>query len=480
MSLIPFPENEEDRLQALFEYQVLDTQSEPILDNLTAIAAHICKTPIALISLVDTNRQWFKSKFGLEATETTRDVAFCAHAICQPQEVLIVPDARKDKRFNDNPLVISEPNVTFYIGVPLVTPDGFAIGTLCAIDNKPRNISLEQIQSLQALSLQVISQLEERINLIQLKQTIVRNQLIEQNLRYTNKQLTDTLGNFQKNQIQLIQSEKMLSLGEMVGGIAHEINNPVNFIHANLKYVNNYVCDLLDLLSLYQKEYPNSSSEIKNKSKAIDTDFLTEDLPNVLSSMNLGTKRIKDLVLSLRNFARLDEAQTKTVDIHEGIDNTLLMLRHRLDTTLKQFTIKIIREYGQLPKIKCYAAQINQVFLSIISNAIDALEEKFNSQKHELESEKNILSPTIRIVTNISRENFLLIKIADNGIGISPKTQSRIFDPFFTTKPIGKGQGLGLSISYQIIANNHKGNLKYRTKPGQGTEFWVEIPIKDN
>ena len=194
MNLPPLPENEEDRLQALIQYQVLDTQEEAAFDNLTALAAKICHTPIALISLVDKNRQWFKSKFGLEATETPRELAFCAHAICQTQDVFIVPNAEEDERFADNPLVISEPNVIFYAGAPLVTPDGFAIGTLCAIDNQPRELSPKQIRTLQALSRQVISQLELRVNLTKLKQNITHREQVEQNLRDTNKKLIYTLG----------------------------------------------------------------------------------------------------------------------------------------------------------------------------------------------------------------------------------------------------------------------------------------------
>ena len=481
MNLPPLPEKEEDRLQALIKYQVLDTQEEAAFDNLTALAAKICHTPIALISLVDKNRQWFKSKFGLEATETPRELAFCAHAICQTQDVFIVPNAEEDERFADNPLVVSEPNVIFYAGVPLVTPDGFAIGTLCVIYHKPRNISLERIQYLQTLSIQIISQLEARVNLINLKQNIIHRQIVEKHLRYKNKELADNLGKLNKSQIQLIQSEKMLSLEEMVAGIAHEINNPVNFIYANLKHVGAYVHDLLDLLSLYKQEYPDSNLEIQNKAEEIDSDFLTEDIPSILSSMDVGAKRIKNLVLSLRNFARLDEAETKLVDIHEGIDNTILLLQHRLDTTLKHFEIKIIREYGEIPQVECYAAQINQVFFGILSNAIDALEEKFNSEQKSIQSENNnIIFPAIRIITEISCKNNLLIKIADNGIGIPREFDSRVFDPFFTSKPVGKGQGLGLSISYQIITNKHNGTLKYRTKPGEGTEFWIEIPIKSN
>ncbi|MBV6621610.1 MAG: GAF domain-containing protein [Rivularia sp. (in: Bacteria)] len=481
MNLPPLPDNEEDRLQALIEYHILDTQPEQRFDDLTAIAAHICNTPISLISLVDKNRQWFKSKVGLEATETPRELAFCAHTILQPEKPLIVPNALEDERFADNPLVISEPNVIFYAGAPLVTPDGFAIGTLCTIDNKPRELTPEQVLTLQALGRQVISQLELRINLTRLKQNITHREQVEQNLRDTNKKLIYTLGKLKQTQVQLIQSEKMSSLGEMVAGIAHEINNPVTFISANIEYVNNYVSDLLDLLSLYQQYYPEPNAEIKSQAEEVDTDFLTEDLSKILSSMSAGAERIQNIVLSLRNFSRLDEAQKKPVDIHEGIDSTLSILQHRLKATLEHPEIKITKEYGKLPKIECYAAQVNQVFLHILSNAIDAIEEKFHRKQQVTNLENKLTQlPTIRINTNISPENTILIRIADNGIGISEKIQPKIFDPFFTNKPVGKGRGLGLSISYQIIVKKHEGNLKYRTKYGKGSEFLIEIPVKDN
>jgi signal transduction histidine kinase len=481
MNLPPLPDNEDDRLQALIEYEVLDTQAEQRFDDLTAIAAHICDTPISLISLIDTNRQWFKSKFGLEVTESPRELAFCAHTILEPERVLIVPNAQEDERFANNPFVTSEPNIRFYAGAPLVTPDGFAIGTLCTIDCKPRELSPEQIKALQALSRQVISQLELRINLTKLKQNITHRKQVEQNLRDTNKQLNQTLGKLKQTQVQLIQSEKMSSLGEMVAGIAHEINNPVTFIYANLDYVNTYVRDLLDLLSLYQQHYPEPEAEIKSKAQEVDTDFLAEDLSNILSSMDAGAERIQNIVLSLRNFSRLDEAQKKPVDIHEGIDSTLLILQHRLKATLDRPEIKIIKEYGKLPKLECYAAQLNQVFLHILSNAIDALEEKYNRKQEITDLENNITqSPTIRIRTGISPENHLLIMIADNGNGIAENIQTKIFDPFFTSKPVGKGKGLGLSISYQIVVKKHDGNLKYRTQYGKGTEFLIEMPVKDN
>ncbi|MBW4571851.1 MAG: GAF domain-containing sensor histidine kinase [Tolypothrix carrinoi HA7290-LM1] len=466
----PLPANEQDRLKALERYQILDTDPESGFDDLTSLAAYICGTPIALVSLVDDRRQWFKSKVGLEVTETPRELAFCAHAICQPDKMLIVPNALEDERFATNPLVSADPNIRFYAGAPLITPDGFAIGTLCAIDRKPRELDPEKIAALQALSRQVISQLELRINIAKLKQNISKRVQVEQNLRGTNQRLTQILKKLRQTQVQLIQSEKMSSLGHLVAGIAHEINNPVNFIYGNLSHVNTYVKDLLNLLTLYQQHYPNPNDEIQRQAKTIDVSFLVEDLPKILSSMEIGTERIKEIVLSLRNFSRLGESEKKLVDLHEGIENTILILRHRLKATAEHPNIAIIKEYGDIPQVECYASQLNQVFMNILSNAIDAVEESVVKTQNP--------KPKIRIRTEVSRPNYVVIKIADNGTGIPEKIQARIFDPFFTSKPVGKGTGLGLSISYQIVVDKHGGTLKYKTKPDNGTEFWIEIPVK--
>jgi light-regulated signal transduction histidine kinase (bacteriophytochrome) len=289
-------------------------------------------------------------------------------------------------------------------------------------------------------------------------------------------QLEHTLHQLQETQSKLIQTEKMSGLGQLVAGIAHEINNPVNFIYGNLCHASNYTEDLLKLLQLYQSYYPQPENEIRATMEAIDFNFVIQDLPKIMSSMKLGSDRIRSIVLSLRNFSRLDEAENKRVDLHEGIDNTLLILQHRLKPHSHFPGIEVIKDYGELPKVECYAGQMNQVFMNVINNAIDVLTEQIEVN---LKSSDIIALPVIRISTRVSADNsYLLISIADNGPGMSEEVKKRIFDPFFTTKPVGKGTGLGLAISYQIVVEKHGGLMECISAPRKGTEFWIEIPSK--
>ncbi|MEG4491522.1 PAS domain S-box protein [Microcoleus sp. D3_18_C4] len=274
-------------------------------------------------------------------------------------------------------------------------------------------------------------------------------------------------------QTQLIQTEKISSLGQLVAGVAHEINNPINFIYGNITHAKEYATDLLGLLHLYQEKYPNPVPEIVEAAEDIEVDYLMEDFTKILESMKVGADRIRDLVVSLRNFSRLDESQMKRVDIHEGIESTLLILQHRIKANVLRPAIEIIKEYGDFPPVECYVGQLNQVFMNLLGNAIDALEE-YNSTH----SSKEIYAHHNRIrISTIANSDTVTIRIADNGMGIHQEVIGKLFDPFFTTKPVGKGTGLGLSISYQIIVEKHRGKLQCISTPGEGAEFVIEIPI---
>ncbi|MBW4560740.1 MAG: histidine kinase [Mojavia pulchra JT2-VF2] len=291
------------------------------------------------------------------------------------------------------------------------------------------------------------------------------------------KKLENSLRELQQTQSQLVQAEKMSSLGLLVAGVAHEINNPINFIYGNLNYAQEYTEYLIKLLQLYKQIYVEPAPAIKDYLEELDFNYLVEDLPKILKSMKVGAERITEIVLSLRNFSRLDEAGLKKVNIHEGLDSTLLILQNRLKETLNRPKIEVIKNYGNLPLINCYAGQLNQVFMNIISNAIDVFD-IYDSKSAR--SEIKAKPCQITITTECIKTNYITIRIADNGPGMAESVKKKLFDPFFTTKPVGKGTGLGLSISYQIVVEKHRGKLSCISEPDKGSEFWIEIPLSIN
>ncbi|BAU10442.1 integral membrane sensor signal transduction histidine kinase [Leptolyngbya sp. NIES-3755] len=328
-----------------------------------------------------------------------------------------------------------------------------------------QTVQLSRIEELATLARSFNSMVTQlRASFIALEQT---NAELELRVDERTEKLSNALQSLQTAQAQMLQSEKMSSLGQMVAGIAHEINNPVTFISGNLSHANHYVNDLMELVALYQKHVPETIEEIQNYLEDCDFEFVSTDLPKLLNSMQEGADRIQSIVLGLRNFSRLDEAQLKIVDLHEGLENTLLLLQHRLKHTSKRQEIQIIRNFQNLPKIECYAGQLNQVFLNLIGNAIDAL---------EMISDR----PVMIWISTEATDSSAIVKIRDNGEGIPESVKSKIFDPFFTTKPVGQGTGLGLSIAYQIIVGQHHGALICTSEAGEGTEFTIEIPLSLN
>ncbi|WP_199247533.1 GAF domain-containing protein [[Phormidium] sp. ETS-05] len=351
--------------------------------------------------------------------------------------------------------------------IPIQTRGG-EIGAVACGCTGVRVWSADEVELLQAVG----TQLAIAINQAELYQQSCQATAIA---KARSQELQQALLDLQKTEAQLVQSEKMSSLGMLVAGVAHEINNPLGFISSNLVHAANYTEDLLEVLAAYQEEYPQPSAEIENLIEATELEFLKEDLPQILSSMQMGADRIRQIVLTLRVFSRTDGTEMKPANLHEGIDSTLVLLQDRLKSRNDRPTIQVIKQYGAIPEIDCYAGQLNQVFMNLIANGIDAIEEAIDKSRSVMDGRV----PTIIISTQISADGqFVTIRIADNGPGMTEEVRRKLFDPFFTTKPPGKGTGLGLSISYQIITEKHGGTLDCISTPGRGAEFIIQLPVR--
>jgi len=353
-----------------------------------------------------------------------------------------------------------------YLGVAICNSQGKIIGHIAALHTQPLTRSYEEQEAiLKIFAARSAAEIERQIT--------------EQELKQQNQRLEETLMELKHTQAQLIQAEKMSSLGHMVAGIAHEINNPISFIHGNLDYASEYYDNLLKIIQLYQQEYPQPSKVIQEELESLDLDFIQTDITKILQSMQVGSQRISDIVKSCRNFSRLDESTFKVVDIHEGLESALVILQSRLHSNDRPFKIDVVKEYGKLPHIYCSPEQLNQVFFNLLNNAIDALEEAHQKRNTEdIVNQQNILWIRTYLNPEMGEDNKVFISIADNGMGIPDEIRAKIFDPFFTTKPVGQGTGLGLSVSYEIITNLHEGTLNCSSTVGQGTEFVVTLPIR--
>jgi signal transduction histidine kinase len=393
--------------------------------------------------------------------------------IVQSNRAELINDVQADPRLE------RPKNVSAMICVPLRAKER-VLGAIAIGASKTESYKAEHLKLVSIFASQTAIAIDKALLYEQSTQAAVQAKAQTQKLQ-------QALQKLQLAQTQLIQSEKMSSLGQLIAGVAHEINNPVNFICGNLRYVAEYAQDLLHLLEKYQKFLPVVPPELESELDNIDLEFLMQDLPKLLDSMKLGTDRIVEIVQSLKNFSRHDEAEMKAVNIHDGIDGTLMILHHRLKADAHRPAIEIVKDYAKLPPIECYPGQLNQVFMNILANAIDALEESMdNGEWKNFHSSHRLVSPSlhsppptpkITICTKILDRQWVVIRIADNGPGMKEEIIHRIYDPFFTTKDIGKGTGLGMAISYQIVVDKHGGILKCRSQLGEGTEFWIQIPL---
>lgn len=458
--------NVEEHAEEVEEFAELVIEYDGIIENYVDQAANL-KTIQISNALSQTQVNQIRSEFErLDDSATFRELDNLIIEIeelaleVQEEYTLAEMAFNRASRLADRVILIS-------VALSIAAASGVAISMSRAISRpiKAATAVAQQVYQDRNFDLQVPVTTGDEVGTLNL----TLNQLITQVKQLLREQ--------QIAQAQLVQSEKMSGLGQLVAGVAHEINNPVNFIHGNLSYLQQYVDNLVQLIQSYQKHYPDPPEDLQEQLEESELDFLVDDLQKLVGSLQTGTKRIQEIVLSLRNFSRLDEAELKEVNICDGIDSTLMILGHRLKPNHQRPGIEVIKDYQEMPLVECYPGSLNQVFMNLLANAIDALEEANRSKTFE-EIQQNPNQIQVRAVLVDSQ--WVAIHVVDNGLGMGEQVRSQLFNPFFTTKAIGKGTGLGLSISHQIITEQHGGKLDCYSIPGQGAEFVVQIPLRQS
>ncbi|MDB9524924.1 GAF domain-containing sensor histidine kinase [Oscillatoria sp. CS-180] len=447
----PCPDNEIERLAALNEYDILDSLPEQYYDDLTQLAAYICETPIALISFLDRDRQWFKSRYGLTKTETPREYAFCAHSILKPNALFIVSDATQDERFYQNPLVTGAPNIRFYAGASLMSPKGLPLGTICVIDRVPRQLTPQQEESLWALGRQVMAQLELRVQSAQLQNE-------KATLQRTLERLTTT-------QHSLLQAEKMSVIGELIVDVAQRISDPLNFIHGNLQFCQDYTDRLLKLVSQYRDDYI-SSENTANPDVIEELDYLVADFPKLVLSMRNGSERARAILRSLQTLSYHTRSPGAFTNVNESLNTVCELLQGQFQENLAAKVVKIKKRYSDLPAIYCVPGQLNQALIHLLDYALMAVAEEDESH-HSAEK-----LPEIVISTHCVDATHVQIAIANNRVGLSEEEQTHLTGPM----TYGHKVSMGTAISYRII-QEMLGTIDCQCVPGQGTRITVTLPI---
>ncbi len=453
------PDNETDRLKDLYQYEILDTKAEKQFDDLTLLASQIFETPMAMISLVDETRQWFKSKIGIQESETARDIAFCAHGILQ-KECFIVNDALRDLRFAENPLVTSGPKIRFYAGAPLLTENGNAIGMICVNDRQPRRANENQISALKALSRQVVAQFELCRKIKELERSIAERKQAEKDR--------------QAMEVQLRNMHKMEAIGQLAAGIAHEINTPTQYVGDNIRFLQESFSTFLKTIENCRlvidaaKSGPPPVEIVAKADKGLsdgEMEYLQQQIPAAITETMGGIARITQIVRAMKDFSHPGSQEKALADLNHAIETTITVARNEW-----KYVADVKLDLSpNLPPIPCFLAEFNQCILNLVVNAAHAIGDVVRL----LPGTKGLIT-----VSTVLDENNVEIRVADTGTGIPESAQPHIFEPFFTTKGVGKGTGQGLSIVYGTIVKRHGGSVRFETKIGAGTSFILRLPVR--